>query len=346
MTTTSNFRKIFFGILILLFAGIFWMTMQTCQKAENSISQGSGTATETLGKISDTATPLKDKSLEMAADAAKSSGGVIDNAADKTGDIAGKAADRAGEAYKAAGEMADKAADKAGEAYKAAGEMAGKAADKAGEAYKAAGEIASKAAEKAGEAIKAAGDMAGKAAENTGETFKAAGDIAGKAADEAGKTFQSNDGASDADENTKDRRVEVAAQYKAGGFGNTDPQTIKSPVLTADGNWLFEDLEFDYNQSDLNPSAFTSLRELAATLKARPELNIEIQGHTDSSGARDYNLDLSQSRAQSVKTFLVSEGIDASRMTIRGFGPDRPMYSNASEEGFAKNRRVEIKLLN
>jgi len=85
------------------------------------------------------------------------------------------------------------------------------------------------------------------------------------------------------------------------------------------------------------------LNEIVAALEAQRDLKIEIQGHTDSSGTRSYNMGLSQRRAASVKAYLESKNIDASRLTTRGFGPDRPIASNATKEGRAKNRRVEIK---
>ncbi len=70
---------------------------------------------------------------------------------------------------------------------------------------------------------------------------------------------------------------------------------------------------------------------------------MEIQGHTDSVGDRNYNQKLSERRAETVKAYLVLYGIDVSRMTVRGFGPDRPVAENDTEEGRALNRRVELK---
>ena len=91
--------------------------------------------------------------------------------------------------------------------------------------------------------------------------------------------------------------------------------------------------------------SFDTLNEIAAALRSQKDLKIEIQGHTDGSGTRTYNMDLSQRRAASVKAYLESQGIEASRLTTRGFGPDRPIASNASKQGRARNRRVEIKPL-
>ena len=85
--------------------------------------------------------------------------------------------------------------------------------------------------------------------------------------------------------------------------------------------------------------------EIVKLLKGYPDLRIEIQGHTDSQGRKDYNLKLSERRAQTVKSFLIIYGIDASRMTTKGYGPDKPVASNETDEGRALNRRVELKKL-
>ena len=80
-------------------------------------------------------------------------------------------------------------------------------------------------------------------------------------------------------------------------------------------------------------------------MKNYSDLKLEIQGHTDNTGSRDYNLKLSEKRAETVKSFLVLYGIDSSRMTTKGYGPDQPVSSNDTEEGRAQNRRVELKKL-
>lgn len=116
-----------------------------------------------------------------------------------------------------------------------------------------------------------------------------------------------------------------------------------SAEVTAAGTWLYKDIQFENNKAELRASSLPTLNEISAALKAQPGLKIEIYGHTDGSGARAYNLDLSRRRAESVKAFLETSGIDASRMRSMGFGPDRPIDSNTTKAGRAKNRRVEIK---
>ena len=78
-------------------------------------------------------------------------------------------------------------------------------------------------------------------------------------------------------------------------------------------------------------------------LNNNPDLNIEIQGYTDSTGEEDYNVQLSQRRAESVMSYLVSRGIDPDRLTAKGYGSVNPVASNDTPQGRAKNRRVEFR---
>ena len=87
------------------------------------------------------------------------------------------------------------------------------------------------------------------------------------------------------------------------------------------------------------------LRRAVQFLKSNPELNVEIGGHTDSLGTDAYNLQLSQQRAESVMRFLSSAGIGRERMKARGYGEAQPVADNASEEGQANNRRVEMRVM-
>jgi OOP family OmpA-OmpF porin len=75
------------------------------------------------------------------------------------------------------------------------------------------------------------------------------------------------------------------------------------------------------------------------------ELRLEIQGHTDSSGQRDDNLRLSRKRAEAVKAYLVAQGLSPDRLDAKGFGPDRPVASNRTEAGRARNRRIEYRVI-
>lgn len=99
---------------------------------------------------------------------------------------------------------------------------------------------------------------------------------------------------------------------------------------------------FGFDRSDLMGQAVTNLNELTRVLQKYPDTNIEIQGHTDNVGTEDYNQDLSERRATSVASHLRSNGINSSRISIRGYGENAPRYSNETEAGRSQNRRVDF----
>ncbi|OQP56102.1 hypothetical protein A4H97_20605 [Niastella yeongjuensis] len=99
---------------------------------------------------------------------------------------------------------------------------------------------------------------------------------------------------------------------------------------------------FATNQFTLNAAASTNLDKLATILKGYPDTDIEIQGHTDSQGADDYNMTLSEKRAASVATYLKGKGIAAGRIKTKGFGETAPVATNDTEDGRAQNRRVNF----
>lgn len=104
-------------------------------------------------------------------------------------------------------------------------------------------------------------------------------------------------------------------------------------------------LFFDYNKASLQENSFVELNRLAEILKTNPKMKILIGGHTDSRGDDDYNYNLSEERAKSVQEYLISKGIDNSRLSYKGFGKSVPVAKNDSEENMAKNRRVEFEIL-
>jgi outer membrane protein OmpA-like peptidoglycan-associated protein len=108
---------------------------------------------------------------------------------------------------------------------------------------------------------------------------------------------------------------------------------------------VLRNIFFDVNKFDLKPESTPELTRLVALLKNQPTLKIEISGHTDSSGDKKANQLLSENRAKSVKDFLVQNGIQADRITYKGYGDARPVASNESEEGRAQNRRTEFTIL-
>lgn len=105
---------------------------------------------------------------------------------------------------------------------------------------------------------------------------------------------------------------------------------------------MTSDILFDYNSSALRPESRATLRDLATNFSRYPENYIDIEGHTDATGSDDYNLTLSEKRADSVRDYLVDQGVDASRITARGFGESQAKETNDTPEGRQLNRRVEI----
>ncbi|GFM89116.1 OmpA family lipoprotein [Pseudomonas cichorii] len=103
-------------------------------------------------------------------------------------------------------------------------------------------------------------------------------------------------------------------------------------------------ITFATDSSSIASSFYSPLNNLAGSLKQYSQSNIEIVGYTDSTGSRQHNMDLSLQRAQSVSTYLTSQGVDATRLSVRGAGPDQPIASNADVNGRAQNRRVEVNL--
>ena len=99
---------------------------------------------------------------------------------------------------------------------------------------------------------------------------------------------------------------------------------------------------FGFDRSDLTGQALTNLNDLTKVLQKYPDTNIEIQGHTDNVGTDDYNQNLSERRASSVATYLRSNDISSSRVSIRGYGENAPRYTNDTETGRSQNRRVDF----
>ena len=115
-------------------------------------------------------------------------------------------------------------------------------------------------------------------------------------------------------------------------------QEARGMVITLSGSVLFASAK-----SDLLPDAQVKLNDVAKALAEQdPDAKMVVEGHTDSQGSASFNQDLSQKRADSVRSYLVSHGIASDRITAQGFGPTRSIADNGSAEGRANNRRVEI----
>ena len=105
-------------------------------------------------------------------------------------------------------------------------------------------------------------------------------------------------------------------------------------------------VDFEFNSTQLTVPAQHTLDEVATALLTQPELNVEIQGHTDSIGSDAYNLSLSQRRAEAVKVYLIGRGLSATALTAKGYGKAKPIADNHTAEGRAQNRRVAFQVTN
>jgi outer membrane protein OmpA-like peptidoglycan-associated protein len=120
----------------------------------------------------------------------------------------------------------------------------------------------------------------------------------------------------------------------------------KKAEIKAEKIELKETIEFELNSTTLVKKSTPVLDDVVQIMKDHPEITkIEVQGHTDSQGPRAHNVKLSTGRAAAVRKYLVDHGIEAGRIVSKGYGPDKPIADNKTEDGRAQNRRVEIHIL-
>jgi outer membrane protein OmpA-like peptidoglycan-associated protein len=128
-----------------------------------------------------------------------------------------------------------------------------------------------------------------------------------------------------------------------------DPKTNGCPQkvrVTEKEIFILEQVQFDTNKATIKPVSDPLLDEVAGVLKEHPEITrIEVQGHTDNRGSRGLNKALSQNRADAVMKALNKRGIEAGRMSAKGYGPDVPIADNKTDEGRQKNRRVQFNIV-
>ena len=125
-------------------------------------------------------------------------------------------------------------------------------------------------------------------------------------------------------------------------------QTAGSGIdVTQEGDGILvnlPDVTFGFNSTEITPSFQQALNKVADSMKQYPNSLIDVYGHTDSVGSDAYNLDLSKRRADSVARYLIMQGVSSARIQTQGMGKNYPVADNGTEEGRAKNRRVEIKI--
>jgi len=124
------------------------------------------------------------------------------------------------------------------------------------------------------------------------------------------------------------------AQYLA---STTDTSVPKS--------FVFDNLNFVSGSTELTPESKATVDALGSILKAYPSVQVRLEGYTDNTGTPEANQKLSLDRAEAVKTMLVGDGVDAGRLETAGLGQDKPIASNDTDEGRAKNRRLELVVL-
>jgi OOP family OmpA-OmpF porin len=128
------------------------------------------------------------------------------------------------------------------------------------------------------------------------------------------------------------------------------PNTRPGAVVDLDGCEVeavieLEGVYFDFDKATIKPEGKVVLNEAAALLKKHERVVVEVAGHTDSTGSDTYNQGLSERRANSVKDYLTSQGVTATRLSAKGYGEAQPVASNDTKEGRAENRRVELIVL-
>lgn len=127
------------------------------------------------------------------------------------------------------------------------------------------------------------------------------------------------------------------------GVVTSDLELRKIAVGSA---YKLNNIRFATNSSELNKASKNIITDFAGFLKENPRVNVAIHGHTDSAGDAAANMTLSNDRAKSVYDFLIKSGINASRLSYKGFGQTKPVVSNENEEGRSKNRRTEFVIMN
>jgi OOP family OmpA-OmpF porin len=158
--------------------------------------------------------------------------------------------------------------------------------------------------------------------------------------------FEDDDGCPDPD-NDKDTVADVKDMCP-NEIGSTDKEPLGCPVkpalvLVTDCEVkITQQIHFEYNKDKIRPESFPILDAVVEVLGKNPDIKLEVQGHTDNRGGANYNKDLSNRRAGSVRKYLVAHGVATERLTSIGYGFDRPLVDNSTDQNRALNRRVQF----
>lgn len=139
--------------------------------------------------------------------------------------------------------------------------------------------------------------------------------------------------------------IELDDSSLDGKLDNDEQKRIAAKLLQG-GQLTFTNVRFKFDSDELTDNSKKILDNVASVLNKLTDLKLEIQGHTDSKGSRTYNQNLSERRANSVKNFLINKGISSERLSSVGFGESNPVSTNNTDEGRAKNRRIEFRKIN
>jgi outer membrane protein OmpA-like peptidoglycan-associated protein len=108
---------------------------------------------------------------------------------------------------------------------------------------------------------------------------------------------------------------------------------------------ILEPIEFEFGRAVIKPVSYPILDEVVKVMKSRTKMRIGVYGHTDDRGAMALNMRLSKDRARAVMNYLSNHGIATNRLESEGYGPNKPIADNGTDQGRARNRRVEFKIL-
>jgi outer membrane protein OmpA-like peptidoglycan-associated protein len=122
----------------------------------------------------------------------------------------------------------------------------------------------------------------------------------------------------------------------------TADATAMGNEIDSSGHVAVYGIHFDTGKASILPDSEPTLEQVKSLVDSRPDLKLRVEGHTDNVGARTANQKLSEARAAAVVAWLVGHGVDQSRLTGQGFADTKPVEENSTEEGRAKNRRVEL----